>query len=198
MKFPVFIYSLMLCVVLSACWEETVASGAASEETKFLNFTRSMENGSTFQYFTVIEVKNLNTDEVKEICTKGNFLQGALYKQYGKDYKKVYESKKRSNSKYFEFRDKEALENISFNDYNPKLVKVVSEKYNINRIIDTIEKKGKFGIGLNDDEMKAMAHALFNKGYLTGENSCFGGSLIYVSEADLKEKEETIKKLRHR
>lgn len=196
MKLPVFIYSLILCVSLSACRKEALDSGTASEETKFLNFIRAMENGSTFQYFTVVEVKDLNTGEIKEVCTKGNFLQGAFYREYGNNYKKIYEAKKRSKRRHFEFRNKKALENISFYDYDPGLVHNVSERYKINQIVDSIIKKGKFGIGLNDDEMKAMAHALFNKGYLTGENSCFGGSLIYVSETDLKEKEETIKKLR--
>lgn len=28
--------------------------------------------------------------------------------------------------------------------------------------------------------MKALAHLLFNEGYLTGENDCWGGALKYV------------------
>jgi hypothetical protein len=28
--------------------------------------------------------------------------------------------------------------------------------------------------------MMMYAHALFNRGVLTGENNCFGGTLVYV------------------
>lgn len=157
-----------------------------SEKAKFSNFVKSISNESTFSYFTVITVKNLNTGEIKELCTKGNFVSGALHRELNLDYdnkgeRQVLQYAKKRKNRYFEFRNKEALENISFFTYDEEMVKVIGKKYDTDSAIAIIEKKQKFTIRLDDDEMKAFAHVLFNKGYLTGEDNCFGGALEYVN-----------------
>ena len=38
--------------------------------------------------FVVINVKHLNNGDIREYCTKGNFLLGALHKEYNLDYSK--------------------------------------------------------------------------------------------------------------
>src|SRR5688572_32798984 len=58
------------------------------EKEKYLNFLAAVENSSTFSYFTVITVKDLNTAVVKEICVKGNFLSGAVHTELGIGYDK--------------------------------------------------------------------------------------------------------------
>jgi hypothetical protein len=155
------------------------------ENEKYLNFLAAVQNNSTFSYFTVIKVKNLNTGVTKEICTKGNFVSGALHMELKADYgekgeKTVLAFAKSRKDRYFEFKNKKALDNISFFDYKTKLVDKIQTEYNIDKAIEIIKKDKNFSIRLSDDEMKAFAHVLFNKGYLTGENDCWGGSLEYV------------------
>ena len=152
---------------------------------KYLNFLCAVQNVSTFNYFTVIMAKNLNTGEIKEICTKGNFVSGALHIELKKDYsphvqKAVIEFVQKHRDRYFEFKDLKALENISFNDYDPKLLVKLEKKYPIEKIIGTIKGTKQFSCRLPDNEMKLLAHALFERGFMTGENNCFGGTLEYV------------------
>jgi hypothetical protein len=160
-------------------------AGKDIEQEKYLNFVAAIENGSTFSYFTVVRVKNVNTGEVKEICTKGNFLAGALHRELkiGYDHKglqAVLDFGKNKKDRYFEFKHKEALDNISFFGYDIKLVDKLKAKYDFEKIVAQINKDKKFSMMLPDDQMKAFAHILFNKGYLTGESNCFGGTLMLV------------------
>jgi len=83
---------------------------------------------------------------------------------------------------FFEFKSKKALENISFFEYDPNLLSKEKEKYNFDKIITIIKRDKKFSIKLSDSEMKLFAHILFDKGYMTGENDCFGGTLDYVDQ----------------
>ncbi|MCO4292629.1 hypothetical protein NF867_07135 [Solitalea sp. MAHUQ-68] len=155
------------------------------DDEKYLNFIAAVQNSSTFSYFTVIKVKNLNTGVIKEICTKGDFVLGALHIELKADYDKksaqtVLGFAKSQKNRYFEFKNNKALDNISFFDYNTNLVTKIQTKYNFDKAIEYIKKTKDFSIWLSDDEMKAFAHVLFNKGYLTGENNCRGGTLEYV------------------
>jgi hypothetical protein len=155
------------------------------DNEKYLNFIAAVQNRSTFSYFTVIKVKNLNTGLTKEVCTKGNFVLGALHIELKAGYddkgqKKVFDFAKSSKDRYFEFKNKKALDNISFFGYQTNLVAKIQTKYSFDKTIEIIKKEKNFSIRLADDEMKAFAHVLFNKGFLTGENNCWGGALEYV------------------
>lgn len=152
---------------------------------KYLNFLSAVQNVSTFSYFTVIKAKNLNTDQIKEICTKGNFVSGALHIELKKDYSPrgenaVFEFVKKHKDLYFEFKDQKALENISFYEYNPTLINRIEKKYNIESIVASIKETKHFSCRLPDNEMKLLARALFDRGFMTGENNCFGGALEFV------------------
>jgi len=201
MKYSLVICFALLFLMFSGCKDADADSRSAIEKLKFLNFVRALENGSTFHYFTVIKVKNLNSGEIKEICTSGNFVSGALHRELNKGYNSKSATEVMSlvnarSDRYFEFRNKEALENISFFDYDPEFVESVKKKYDFDKMLKKIKENGRLSMGFeNDEEMKAFAHALFNEGYLSGENACAGGSLIYVSEKDIKEKEQRIKEL---
>ena len=43
------------------------------------NYLNAVERESTFQFFLVIKIKDLNTGLSREVCTKGDFLEGALH-----------------------------------------------------------------------------------------------------------------------
>jgi hypothetical protein len=47
-------------------------------------FCAALENQSTAPDFVVVIVKNLNTGEIKEICTEAPFVNGAIYRETGK------------------------------------------------------------------------------------------------------------------
>ena len=55
-----------------------------SETQKFKMFCAALENHSTAPNYVVVKVKNLNTGEVKEVCTEAPFVEGAIYRQTGK------------------------------------------------------------------------------------------------------------------
>jgi hypothetical protein len=155
------------------------------DNEKYSNFIAAIQNRSTFSYFTVIQVKNLNSGVTKEVCTKGNFVLGALHIELKAGYddkgqQKVFDFAKSSKDRYFEFKNKKALDNISFFDYQENLVDKVQTKYSLDKTTEIIKRDKHFSVRLADDEMKAFAHILFNKGFLTGESNCWGGALEYV------------------
>jgi len=155
---------------------------------KYLNFIAAIENNSTFNYFAVIKVKNINSGETKEICTKGNFISGALHIELNAGYdrngkEKVLSYVKNKKNLYFEFRNKKALANISFFDYDPSKLVSMKRKYNVDKTVELIKMNGKFSMYLKQDEMRLFAHLLFNRGYLTGESDCFGGMLEYIDRS---------------
>jgi hypothetical protein len=156
---------------------------------QYLNFLAAIENSSTFNYFTVIKVKNLNTGVTKEICTRGNFICGALHIELKAGYdekggNKVLEFAKTKKDRYFEFSNNKALKNISFFDYDASQLSKVDSKYNLARAVISIKENKKFALTLTDKEMRYFAHLLFNKGYMTGESSCIGGTLKYVDRTN--------------
>jgi hypothetical protein len=155
------------------------------DNEKYLNFLAAVQNSSTFSYFTVIKVKDLNTGVIKDICTKGNFVAGAIHRELNLGYdtsgqRIAFDFAKSKKDRYFEFKNKKALDNISFSDYKTKLLDKISTEYNFDKVVEIIKNDKDFSISLSKDEMKAFAHILFNKGYLTGENNCWGGALVYV------------------
>lgn len=181
-----FVSILIFILILpSFSYQQKVDKTNNLDNEKYLNFLAAVENSSTFSYFTVIKVKNLNTGVTKEICVKGNFVSGASHIELKADYdekgeQKVLDFAKSKKDRYFEFKNKKALDNISFSDYKTNLVAKIQTEYNFDKAIEIIRKDKSFSMRLSDDKMKAFAHVLFNKGYLTGEIDCFGGILEYV------------------
>ena len=160
-------------------------SDGGLEQRKYKNFVEAFKNCSTFSYFTVITVKDLKDNITKEICVKGNFVNGAVHIELDLDYnssgdRRVEQWALAKKDRYFEFKRRKALENISFFSYDTELMRAIQKKYDFDSVISRIRKTKKFSIELPDDEMKAFAHVLFNKGYLTGESNCWGGTLVYV------------------
>ena len=160
----------------------TDSLGRALEYEKYLNFVSAIENSSTFNYFTVATVKDLTSGVTKEICVKGNFLSGAVHQELNIDYdregmKEVVEYMKAKRNRYFEFRKKEALENISFYEYDPTVVGTINIDFDFPKLV----ADDGYPVNFSEGKMEAYAHFLFNKGYLTGENSCFGGMLELVN-----------------
>ena len=186
---------LFLCIlVLTSCQKVVEKENVGKEvieleqsisnEKLYANYAKAIKNESTFQNFLVIKVKNLNNGEIREYCTKGNFLKGALHRELNVGYSKkgiikVYETALQNKERYFEFKNDSAIWNISaFDKYSMGELSEFVKQVGIDSLVHRIENGKDWGITIsNDKEMKMVAHALFNKGILTGENSCFGGML---------------------
>ena len=171
---------LIIVFFFTASW--TTAQG----DKLFVNYRKAIKNSSTFQYFLVITIKDLNTGESREICTKGDFLQGAIHKEYGFDYgekstSRVEKMALRNRKMYFEFKNPDALKNLGLDKYTIEELKNFEIQINIDHLIKKI-KKGWSIKPINNKEMLLYAHALFKRGILTGENNCYGGTLELVSK----------------
>lgn len=161
------------------------------DSLKYNNYKKLIELGGTFNSFVVINVKDLNTKEVKEICTKNNFLIGALNLELKNEKTdKVLLNKYR----HFEFKDLKALNNIGFKSYDVNEFKKFESTKNIDSLIFRIQKKLPLNLNFKDDnEMVFYAHSLFNKGIMSGEHSCYGAFQV-INDKWLEERNNRIKK----
>jgi hypothetical protein len=149
------------------------------------NYLEAVDNESTFQFFLVAKVKDLNTGKTREICTKGDFLEGALHMEYKIDYdssgiKKLENIQRKNKKRYFEFKDAKALNNLGLSNYSMDDLAEFEKSHNIDSLTQVV-KNGKWSLAIKDDKtMLLYAHMLFNRGILTGENNCFGGILVHI------------------
>ena len=127
--------------------------------------------------YIVITVTNLQTGDTKEIATLAPFLEGAIHRELDIGYsmpdsEKVDQYALKQKDRHFEFRKKEALENIGFFDY-PSKETVDSYASNID-LEDFENLKGNDGHGTmsfgseRKDEQLLFAHIMFKNGILTG------------------------------
>lgn len=153
----------------------------------YKNYVAAIKNESTFQYYLVVKVKNLNTGQAREYCTEGNFLKGALHREYnlGYDHKgisKVYSLAINNKDRYFEFKNDSAIWNIGgVWKYSMGDLSKLEKKINFDSLAIQIKSDKKWSKQIsNDMTLLLYAHALFNRGILTGQNNCFGGTLVFV------------------
>ena len=160
-----------------------------SETQKFKMFCAALGNYSTAPNYVVVKVKNINTGEVKEICTEAPFVSGAIYRQTGKfsfqtdcnDYP----------NRYFEFSADSALWNISFDLYTISELEKYAKTINVEKIVQKI-KEGKlqektFGMDRKQTweqthkEQTMFAHIMFNNGIMM-TRGCFAGNVcgLYI------------------
>jgi hypothetical protein len=147
------------------------------EREKLLNY-QSVIASHTDEIFLVITVRNLNTGQRKEVCTKAAFLYGALLEEFGSIDIRKYKDKR-----YFQFRKQSALENVGYFDYNPGAITKLEREFPVNAICDKIKQLGTWSHTFQGNEhpkMDYLAHILFNRGFLTWESSCWGGTLYFI------------------
>jgi hypothetical protein len=174
-------------IILAFIFFLTTSFVGQQKDKLYSNYVTALQNESTFQYYLVVKVKNLNSGQTREYCTKGNFLKGALHREYKFDYdskgiSKVYAIAIDNKDRYFEFSNDSAIWNIGCVwTYSMDDLAQLERKINFDSLAVQIRKTGKWSKEIFDDRIMSMyAHALFNRGILTGENNCFGGTLFYV------------------
>jgi len=160
-----------------------------SETQKFKMFCAAFENQSTAPNYVVVKVKNLNTGEVKEICTEAPFVKGAIYRQTGK-----FSFQTNCNdypNRYFEFSADSALWNISFDLYSISELEEYAKTIYVEKIVQQI-KEGKlqektFGMDKKQTwqetrrEQIMFAHIMFNNGIMM-TRGCDAGNIceLYI------------------
>ncbi|WP_047450897.1 hypothetical protein [Alistipes sp. ZOR0009] len=188
----IIIYILVLFTVeVTSCGNgipnEVARKEKCSDTLLYNNYIKAITNEGTFQYFVVIKAKNKRTGEVREICTSGNFLSGALHEECGIDYDstgeaKIYSLLSKNREMYFEFTKESAMNNVGMNNYTTVEYETFENTHNIDSLVNIV-KGGKWSMKMPDDKtMLLYAHSLFNRGILTGEYDCFGGPLVSVDD----------------
>ncbi len=165
-------------------------SDIQNEKIIYENYCQAIDSyGSTFPYYVVVNITDLNTGNSKEVCLEGGELVYALTNEWNinieKDYKTAKKIKRRKNRE-FKIKTKNILNRVNRISYsNTELIKY-SKIVNIDSISKSILKSDKWSFYHNSEkEQIMMAHLLFNKGILTGTNDCFGGEeLTYINWKD--------------
>lgn len=140
-------------------------------------FKMAIQNESMSPNYIVITVTNTQTGDTKEIATLAPFLEGAIHRELDIGYsmpesEKVKKFALEQKDRYFEFKKKEALENIGFFDY-PSKETVDSFASNID-MEDFENYKSNDGHGImsfgseRKNEQLLFAHIMFKNGILTG------------------------------
>src|ERR1041385_4523450 len=152
----------------------------APDTLLYQNYLATLNNFSTIRYFIVIKVKNVNTGEIREVCTKSNFLEEAIAEENKCNYDSsgmaaINQVAVGNFKRYFEFKGKLALNNIGYDDYSIAELNKLASEINFDSLATEIKKTKSWSKELDDKKMKMYAHELFDRGILTAENNCFGG-----------------------
>ena len=169
-------------------------TGNDSVRNKLFDIAYKNQNTSSPSYLVFI-AKNLNTGETKEICTEAPFLSGAMHHECGMGYdlksSQFIDSLILGNSKrVFEFKEKKALENISFNEYPSKeKIEELASKLDLEDFIKDFgsNENVKF-MEFKEDEyflQLSFCHIMFKCGIITSRSSV-GGNTIWFGYPSIR------------
>lgn len=154
-------------------FKSTVDSIRYTNYVKLVNYKNNTHTAS----YVVVNVKNLNTNEIKEICTYPDFLYGALRRENKKhddeilleDIKHDTKILLQNKERYFEFKDTAALNNIGFNSYSKNDLAEFKNRIKFDSLVKLIVKKEYPTIDFGEEHHKfnMFAHLLFNEGIMS-------------------------------
>jgi hypothetical protein len=195
MRKIIFFVLLGLEVIIASCTHRVSNEGDKQLDSldaiKYNNYLKAVRNEDTFQYFVVVTIKNRKTKEVREICTPGCLLVGALHIEYSVGYDSTENAKienilSKNKTLYFEIEKDSALNNLGINNYSIGELETFEKTHNIDSLAKVLRSE-KWSMQMpNDKTMLLYAHSLFRRGVITGENMCFGGTLISGERKKLK------------
>lgn len=166
------IFALFLTLLLIACnntkSKEKKQFKSTTDSIRYTNYVKlvNYRNNTHTASYVVVNVKNLNTNEIKEICTYPDFLYGALRIENKKyDDEILLQNKER----YFEFKDTAALNNIGFNSYSKNDLAEFKNRIKFDSLVKLIAKKEYPTIDFGEEHHKfnMFAHLLFNEGIMS-------------------------------
>jgi hypothetical protein len=129
-----------LTIILTLIFFCQVSFGQNKAEKTFQKVIK--EGFSTAPDFVVLTVKNSNTGQIKEIITDVTSLfEACRIEQQIQDYDKISEFLiKNAEARVFEFRTKEALERLNFDNYEMKSADKIEKLISKENIIDSLPK----------------------------------------------------------
>ena len=149
-------------------------------QTKQEMFCKALNNLSTAPNYIVLNIKNIKTGEIKEVCTEAPFLSGAIQKEFGKSPDKI--DCKKNKERYFEFSKDSALWNINYNLYSKVSLDSFAKTINVAEIIELV-KSGKLKNKTFKNSRKEQimyAHLMFNNGVMM-TRGCVAGNICGLS-----------------
>lgn len=170
------VLAFILVISLSAY----AAPHEVSDTVKFKMFCCAI--GKLFsnrQNYVVIRVKNLNTGEVKDLCTTPDKIDEAIAIESGKY---IELDCMRYPERYFEFSKDDALQIIGFKSYVVKEFEAFRKTINVDSIVRQIEDGEITSVHYGDSE-KYFAHIMFNVGMCT-ITGCFPTSSYPFDPSD--------------
>jgi hypothetical protein len=158
-------------------------SAQGNEEELLLNFKYAFDK-EWRDGFVVIRAKNLNTGKTTEICTQPGYVIDAIRQQYGigefGPNRTIDSLINKNEMRYFEFNREEALRVLALDTYTSDELDSLEKTVNFDTIISEIKRDSEWtkSLGRKDEGklIRMWAHILFNKGILTGESVCRGGT----------------------
>jgi hypothetical protein len=169
---------MKIILTLGICLIQLIGFTQINEKTRFEMFCSAINNFSTSPNYVVINVKNLNTGEVKEICTEAPFIRGALGHETG-NWTLNCESYK---TRQFEFSKDSSLMNIGFDNYTKKELEIYSKTINVSEIVNQV-KSGKLTSKTFQGDKKEQlmfAHLMYNNGIMM-KRGCLAGNICSLS-----------------
>lgn len=210
MKRNAKILGLLILVIIYSCGRKVSGNNIEKAKVEIPNvvynlgndsvrnklFEIAYKNGdSSSPSYLVFISKNLNTGEIKEICSEAPLLSGAMHHEFGMGYdlksSQFIDSLILGNSKrIFEFKERKALENISFNEYPSKeRIEVLASKLDLEDFIKDFgsNENVKF-MEFKEDEyflQLSFCHIMFKCGIITSRSSV-GGNTIWFGYPSIR------------
>lgn len=155
---------------------------------KYKIFCEAFKEGSSSPYFVVFTVKNKKTGEIKEICDESLFLEGSLHIEHNKPYLYSFDMRQYKD-RYFEFSNQEALDNISFDKYNLKILDSLRQTFNVDSFMYAVKNGTAERFTFNRKDIQKMtAHILFDYGVALSRG-CVAGNTSGFSVYDPNNKD---------
>lgn len=89
---------------------------------------------------------------------------------------------------YFEFKDTSVINNLGLDKYSLHDFQKFERQNDIESIVCSIKRITLNNYFSDEKEMLHLAHSLFNREILTGENNSFGGNLFHITDKTLEER----------
>lgn len=208
MKHRIQILGFILLIITQSCGLENQSNNESKIEKPETNLfykysndsIRSMifeiayDNKSTAPSYIVFKAEDLNTGIIKEICCEAPFLSGAMHRElkikYNNEGTEYIDSIILSNRLgIFNFKNREALNNISFYKYPEKdIIDKTATEIDLDSYYKTFGKNDsiKFMHFKNDSGFiqESFAHIMFKSGIITSRD-CIAGNNIWFGDPNI-------------
>ena len=147
---------------------------SVSERVKYNMYKKALRGSSMAPYYVVINVKNLQTGEEKEVCTEAPFIGGAIRMEDCSDGYK--HNRERNKKRYFEFNCDQALYNIGYNLYTPEELTNLESNLNVDSLVAEAQQGTLTRITFLRPRayQRMVAHLLFNRGIMMSRGDYAG------------------------